>query len=36
MKSRCKLCIISLLGATTLALAGVFPFLRRDATCGDV
>ena len=37
MKSRCKLCIISILGATTLALTGgVFPFLRRDATCGDV
>ena len=28
--------MISILGATTLALTGVFPFLRRDATCGDV
>ena len=24
--------MISILGATTLALTGVFPFLRRDAT----
>ena len=26
--------MISILGAMTLALTGVFPFLRRDATCG--